>query len=463
MAGPPPETPPGPAAPSTGAAPAGADGMRAPASWGATARDPGEAASSRLEDILRAERSMLIVRSAGVVFAVGQVLAYRELPYPPGTKGTALGLAAALAVANLVIWGVYRRIRTLRGARTLAVGSLATDILVASGFVWVYAFDPLSALWAILYILPLEGAIRFQLAGALASWAVVTVLYAAREVWRVNAFPSSVEGPGGFGLQPESISFRMGIGLLIALVAGLMARNLTRERARLSSALAELSRIDALRARMVAALAHDVRNPLTTIRGTLKTLARHLDRLTPSVRRELVETADRQAGRLERLATELLDLARMEQGRLDLAIENVRLEEVVTRGLSFADHDRRFQVRIGEDVAVRADPARLEQIVVNLVSNALRYGKEPFVVEAEDAPDGRISLSIRDHGPGVPEEQRASLFEPFRTESDGSSVGLGLAIVKALAEAQGGEVSYEPNRPRGGCFRVALLSATGDG
>ena len=458
-----PETPPPPAVPLDGPPPDAPRGMGAPGSWSGRGRDPGDAASSRLEDILRAERSMLIVRSAAVVFAVAQVLAYRELPYPPGTKAAALALAGMLAVANVVIWAVYRRVRTLRSARALGVGSLAADIVLASGFVWVYAFDPLSALWAVLYILPLEGAIRFQLSGALISWAVVTVLYIAREAWRVTAFPGSVEGPGGFGFQPESISFRMGIGLLIALVAGLMARNLTRERARLSTALAELWRIDALRARMVAALAHDVRNPLTTIRGTLKTLARHLDRLTPEIRRELVETADRQAGRLERLATELLDLARMEEGRLELAIENVRLEEVVTRGLSFADHDHRFQVRIGDDVAVRADPARLEQIVVNLVSNALRYGEEPFVVEAEGAPDGRVSLAIRDHGPGVPEEQRPSLFEPFRTEADGTSVGLGLAIVKALAEAQGGEVSYEPNRPRGGCFRVALLSATVDG
>lgn len=461
MATPPPQTSPSP--PVSGADGARSNAMGPLGSWRDSGNDPADAASSRLEDILRAERSMLIVRLAGVVFAVIQVLAYREFPYPPGTKAAALGLAAALAVANVVIWAVYRRVRSPRGARALGVASLSTDIAVASGFVWVYAFDPLSALWAILYILPLEGAIRFQLTGSLVSWAVVTVVYIGREAWRVNVFPSSVEGRGGFGFQPESISFRMGIGLLIALVAGLMARNLTRERVRLSSALAELSRVDALRGRMVAALAHDVRNPLTTIRGTLKTLGRHLDRLTPAVRRELVETADRQAGRLERLATELLDLARMEEGRLDLTIENVRLEDVVTRGLSFADHDRRFQVRIGGDVVVRADPARLEQMVVNLVANALRYGEEPFVVEAEDAADGRVALSVRDHGPGVPEEQRPSLFEPFRTESGGTSVGLGLAIVKALAEAQGGEVSYEPNVPRGGCFRIALLSATGDG
>lgn len=70
--------------------------------------------------------------------------------------------------------------------------------------------------------------------------------------------------------------------------------------------------------------------------------------------------------------------------------------------------------------------------------------------------DGRVDLRFVDQGPGVPEAQVSELFEPFRTEDTTGSVGLGLAIVRALAEAQGGEVSYQPNRPRGACFRVLL-------
>ncbi|MGH2725221.1 MAG: sensor histidine kinase [Actinomycetota bacterium] len=401
---------------------------------------------------------MVIGRWAGVVFAVAQVLAYRELPYPPAVREAALGLAGFLAVANSAIWILYPRVRTVTRARILAVAAFAVDIAVSSGFVWLYAFDPGSALWALLFIMPLEGAIRFGLTGAIASWGVVTVLYIGRELYRVHTYPDSVTGPGGFGFQPESISFRMGIGFLIALVAGLMARNLLRERTRLATALGELSRTDALRSRLVATLAHDVRNPLTTIRGTLKTLARHLDRLDPEVRRELIHTADRQADRLERLASELLDLARIEEGRLDLSVEELPLAEAVRRGLSFTDHEDRFDVQIPSDLVVRADPARLEQIVVNLASNALRYGEAPFVVEARDGNGGMVDMSFRDHGPGVPEDEWDSMFEPFRTESDGSSVGLGLAIVKALVEAQGGEVRYEPNLPRGACFRVLLLA-----
>jgi signal transduction histidine kinase len=398
----------------------------------------------------RAERSMIAVRWAAAVFAVVQVLAYRTEPYPPGIEAMALGLAGLLALANLGIWLWSRRVADLRGARLLAVTALSADILLASGFVWLFAFDPISALWSILFILPLEGAIRFGLVGALASWAAVTVLYLGREIYADAAY--------GDPFEPESVSFRMGVGLMIALVAGMMARNLTRQRAQLSDALTELRKTDALRSRMVATLAHDVRNPLTTIRGTFMTLARHTDRLDPTTLAELIRTADRQAERMERLAADLLDLARTEQGRLELHLEDVPLGEALERGLSFVDGDGRFRVEVHPGVSVRADPRRLEQIIVNLGANALRYGEPPFVVSAGRGPDAMVTLSFIDHGPGIPEEDRDFLFEPFRTEADRGSVGLGLAIVKALAEAQGGSVAYEANEPRGARFRVLLPS-----
>jgi signal transduction histidine kinase len=406
----------------------------------------------RLADMRRAERSMIVVRWAAVVFSVVQVLAYRTQPYPPGIEPAALALAGLLALVNLAIWLASRRTADLRGARILSVVALASDILLASGFVWLYAFDPVSALWSILFILPLEGAIRFGLGGALVSWGAVTILYLGREIYADVAY--------GDPFEPESVSFRMGVGLMIALVAGMMARNLTRQRAQLSRALTELRKTDALRARMVATLAHDVRNPLTTIRGTFKTLSRHTDRLDPTTLAELIRTADRQAERMERLAADLLDLARTEQGRLELVLEDVPLADALERGLSFVEGHGRFQVEGDTGLTVRADPRRLEQIIVNLADNAIRYGEPPFVAVARRGPDSMVDISFTDHGPGVPPEERALLFEPFRTEADRGTVGLGLAIVKALAEAQGGTVVYEANEPRGARFRVLLPSST---
>jgi signal transduction histidine kinase len=402
---------------------------------------------SPLEDIRRAEQTMVQVRWAAVVFATVQVLAYDDVPYPPGFKTAALLLVAGLGGANVWIWIMSRRRLSLRGARRLSVAAMGVDILLASGFVWVYTFDQLSALWAVLFILPLEGAIRFGLAGALSAWVAAAALYVLRELWGSREY--------GYPFLWNSVTFRMGVGFLIALVAGLMARSLLRQRAHLEGALGELRRIDALRARLVATLAHDVRNPLTTIRGTLHTLARHGRRLDETTQQEIVTSADHQAERLERLATDLLDLARLEAGRLELRLEQTKLRDVVERGLSFADPEHRFDVQIRPDLTVRADPGRLEQVVVNLANNALRHGRAPFVVQAELNRDGRVDLEFRDHGAGVPEADRPALFEPFRAETDQGSVGLGLAIVRALVEAHGGEIAYEPNRP-GAVFRVSL-------
>jgi signal transduction histidine kinase len=238
-----------------------------------------------------------------------------------------------------------------------------------------------------------------------------------------------------------------------------MARDLTRQRTQLAGTLVELSRTDAVRSRLVAALAHDVRNPLTTIRGTLKTLARHSDKLDVQTRAELIATADRQAERLERLSRDLLYLARMERGRLELQPRDVRLADAVKNGLSFADTDGRFEAAVPDDLMVRVDPERLEQVVVNLVANGLRYGDAPYRIEVGPRGD-TVHVTFRDHGPGVPPEEQPDLFEPFRAEPDEGSVGLGLAIVRALVEAMGGSVSYEPNRPRGACFRLVLPAAS---
>lgn len=392
---------------------------------------------------------MVIVRGAATVFALVQVSTYRQRAYPEGLEGLAYVLVGVLAVANLTIWLVSRRARDLRGAYRLSYAAMVTDVLITSAFVWLYAFDANTAMWAVLFIMSLEGAIRFALPGAIFGWAASTVLYAAREVWASKVY---ADHP----LQWESISFRMGIGLMIALVAGLMARDLIRQRVRVAEALEDVSRIDRLRSGLVAMLAHDVRNPLTAIRGTLLTLIRHSRRLPEEEREKLVRDADVAAARLERLATDLLDLARLEEGKLDLHIEDVPLRPAVDEGLAAAGTNGKYEVRVDDGLAVRADRGRLEQIVVNLATNAEKYGRPPLLIEASPGPDSQVAISFSDHGPGLDASQQRSQFEPFQTPTGTSSVGLGLAIVRALAEAQGGGATYEPNDPVGARFVVTL-------
>jgi signal transduction histidine kinase len=409
-----------------------------------------ELQTMHLEDLRRSERVMILVRWVAAIFAFVQVLVYTARPYPPGIKETGLGLAASLAVVNLVVWVLARGTRTLGQVRGLSLAALALDVLVASGFVFLYAFDQVSALWAILYVLPLAGAIRFQLPGALGTWGAVTFLYTLREVWGSSRY--------GYPLEWNSITFRMGLAFLIALVAGLMASNLVRQRSRLTDALAQLRRVDVLRSNLISTLAHDVRNPLFTIRGTFKMLLAHPERLKEDTARELLRAAEHQSGRLERLAIDLLDLARLETGRLELQLQRIIVSEAVERALSYAARDRSFEVRIGPEVQVMADPGRFEQIVVNLAANAIQHGEPPFIIEGR-RESGFVSMEFRDAGPGIPADDLETLFEPFRTEPGGESVGFGLAIVKALAEAHGGAVSYVPIEPQGSCFRVTLPAA----
>ncbi len=400
---------------------------------------------------------MVVVRWAAVGLALLQVLAYRDAPYPEEVPVFPLALVTigVLAAGNSAAWLLLRRAGASGPIRGLAAGTLLLDLLVAQSFVWLWAFDPGSALWAILFILPLEGAIKFQLPGALGAWVGVTALYVGREFWGAATFDANT-------VQWNSITFRMGIGLLIALVAGLMAQNLTRQRVLVEETLGRLREVDRLRSALVSTLAHDVRNPLAAIRGSIRMLLDRTDDIDPSTRSELLGAADRQAGRLERLAADLLDLARLEQGRLELALEDVPLAATVQQAVSYFDEQRAFEIRIDPALTTRADPRRLEQIVVNLVSNALRHGAGPYLIEAKPL-NGQVAVAFRDHGPGVPAEERGQLFEPVRGDRDAQSAGFGLAIVKALAEAHGGLVEYQQNEPRGACFIVTLPLAGRDG
>lgn len=173
---------------------------------------------------------MVRVRWGGVAFGLAQVLTY-YLPYPPGLLELALGLAALLAVGNVVIWRVLPAITTLRRARRLSVLALLLNATVFVGLVFVYTFDTETAIWALLYVLPMEAAIRFQLRGAMITIGALTVVYTVREIVGTLVY--------GNPFLVVSITYRMGVGLIIASVAGAIAQSLTRDREQ----LAVLSRI----------------------------------------------------------------------------------------------------------------------------------------------------------------------------------------------------------------------------
>jgi signal transduction histidine kinase len=206
------------------------------------------------------------------------------------------------------------------------------------------------------------------------------------------------------------------------------------------------------RAALMATLAHDVRSPLMTIEGVLEFIAE--DAELPAHLEPLVASAARQTSRLSTLASTLLDLERVEGGKLILDWQDVDVEELLQQVAELlGGTDVSLDVESG--LTIRADPMRLQQMMVNLGTNALRHGRPPVVIGARSVGAG-VELFVRDHGAGVSPTDRSMLFERLnRTGDNPESVGLGLWIVRLLAQAHGGDAVHRPADP-GSEFVITL-------
>jgi signal transduction histidine kinase len=224
------------------------------------------------------------------------------------------------------------------------------------------------------------------------------------------------------------------VALAVAFLIEAQARNLREDRER-------LARIEQWRSAMIGTLAHDVRGPLTTVQMALEELRDEV----PGTSAWMLDSALRQTTRLARLAENLLDRHRIDSdGHLRLDRQLVPARGLVESALSYV-RPAGIVTEIDDRLRIWVDPARFEQIIVNLVGNAAKYGCPPIVVGVS-AGDTVDRLEVRDHGPGVPEALRPTLFSPFAGAGT-DSVGLGLWIVRQLAEAHGGRAVAEARTP----------------
>ena len=233
--------------------------------------------------------------------------------------------------------------------------------------------------------------------------------------------------------------------------------------------ITDLRRADQIRRDFVANVSHELRTPLTAIRGYLEALR---DEPGPSENAQrFIEIIGRQSARMERLVTDLLRLARLDarQETLERARCDLRhLYQAVAADLAPAIQSKQQRVTIdvpADASDVQADPAKLQDIVRNLVENAVNYSPDGAELRLSAArADDRISLTIADSGPGIPPQDLTRVFERFyrvdKSRSRPGGTGLGLAIVKHLVELHGGEV-VASNRPAGGAvFTVTLPAST---
>lgn len=209
-------------------------------------------------------------------------------------------------------------------------------------------------------------------------------------------------------------------------------------------------------------VSHDLRSPLTAITGQAQLLAARAEPGSwVAVRAESIL---RVSHRMATMIDDLVDAARHQSRRLQLDLQHVELAPFLNellRRMSAALPCERVDLQVrGEGLAVQADPARLERIVVNLLSNALRYSPGPSRVQLQVEPaGGRVILAVVDHGPGIAEDDRPHLFEQyFRGHASAGSEGLGLGLHSAqlLVLAHGGRIRAEGTRGGGATFLVEL-------
>lgn len=202
---------------------------------------------------------------------------------------------------------------------------------------------------------------------------------------------------------------------------------------------------DRERSDLVATVAHELRSPLTGIKGFTSTLLSKWDKFSEAQRHLMLETVDSDADRLTRLITELLDAARIDAGRLTLRRGPVRLGDLIARVLTnvSAGSGTPFAADVDPDLfVIWGDSDRITQVITNLVENAMRHGLGLKQILVENVDDG-VCVQIHDQGPGIPPESRMRVFSRFWRAGPGQGSGLGMYIARGIVEEHGGTIVIE--------------------
>jgi signal transduction histidine kinase len=253
----------------------------------------------------------------------------------------------------------------------------------------------------------------------------------------------------------EELRLLRGLGALIGLALDRVRLFQAEHEARVA-----LERADELKMNFIALAAHELRTPVTTIRGFVTTLHHLGERLDEAQKRQVEDALAQQTERLALLVEQLLDLSRLDAEAIEITPEHVdvrsHVEQIVN---STAADPEAVEIDVPAHTVAMVDRNALDRIVTNLLTNAFRYGIPPVRVHAERT-DRHFRLTVEDVGGGVSPEFVPDLFERF-TRSEGAranavGTGLGLAIARSYARAHGGDLVYEDAEPHGARFRLVL-------
>jgi PAS domain S-box-containing protein len=235
----------------------------------------------------------------------------------------------------------------------------------------------------------------------------------------------------------------------------------------LTKAKEEAEQSNRFKDQFLSTMSHELRTPLNAVLGFSDLLGEERYGPLNDKQKRYVTHIYTGGKHLLRLINDILDLSKIEAGRLQLAIESVPIAssfaEVIDTLRSLADKKSQTLVVSSPDLAVRADTTRFKQILMNLLGNAIKFTPEGGKIElAAHELDGVVRVEVRDSGPGIPMQERQRIFEAFhrlrQSEKGVEGTGLGLAITKRLVELQGGELGLESQPGSGSCFYFTLPS-----
>jgi two-component system phosphate regulon sensor histidine kinase PhoR len=234
--------------------------------------------------------------------------------------------------------------------------------------------------------------------------------------------------------------------------------------------MTELRRLESIRKDFVANVSHELRTPVAVIRANTETL-QDAALKDPERAREFLGALQRSADRLSNLIADLLDISRIDSGEYRLAPQEVSVETVVRHSVEAiekmaADKSMSIESEIQPELRVHADEKALEQVLLNLLDNAVKYTPSGgHVAIRARGSNGTVRIEVSDDGPGIEPKHRPRVFERFYRVDAGRSremggTGLGLSIVKNLTEAMGGRVGLEAAVPHGSIFWLTFPGET---
>ena len=429
-------------------------------------------------------RDLLDGAAAGLLIAL-VVAAHVVTPIArSGSSGWTLAVNLALAVADMaLLWAIVAVLLTTRGLRLAWLGILAGGLAVlVSGdlaFLSLAAEGPVEAsspvflvfLWGFLvvshaaFLAARSGRwVAGDGADQASPWERVSFhvlpLLILVGVSVVVGLEALSEGP-----RPFVVLGGLGIALLQAFRQFLTLRENRHLLAREREVVYRLRELDRMRADFMAVVSHDFANPLTVIGGMAAMLRTRGERIEEKDRLDMLNAIEQEAGRLADLARDVLTAVRAEHGELSYTFELVDVGTIADRctrlvGQLSAAHEVAFE-RSGDSV-VQADEARLQEVLLNLLDNAIKYSPEGGRVVVRVRGEGAtVRIEVEDEGVGLTPEDAARVFDRMvrirnASTRDIKGTGLGLYIVRRIVQAHGGRIRAEGRPGRGSVFTIEL-------